>query len=97
MLEMFIAEAGENADKLEDALKRKDRELLRRTVHRMLPLWEMLRMDKELEEFRETLRDGNADSSKVEGLGTQILGLCRKLIKEAKLELEKEHGKNTDC
>ena len=97
MLEMFITEAGENADKLEDALKRKDRELLRRTVHRMQPLWEMLRIDKELEELWETLRDGNADSSKVEGLGSRILGLCRKLIREAELELEKEHGKDTDC
>ena len=48
MLDMFISESRKNIAALQSASTCKDREALRKTVHRMIPMWEMIQAERAL-------------------------------------------------
>lgn len=83
-------------ENLEFALKTSDHELLRQTIHRMFPMWEMLRIENMLVNCRKALTGTGADGKKVEEQVIRVLTACRKLTDEAEQKL-KEYGKDTDC
>lgn len=96
ILRMLITETNKNMENLEFALKTSDHELLRQTIHRMFPMWEMLRIENMLVNCRKALTGTGADGKKVEEQVIRVLTACRKLTDEAEQKL-KEYGKDTDC
>ena len=96
ILEMFITETTKNMEDLEATLKDMDREAMRQTIHRMLPMWEMLRVESVLNNFRALLKDKNSEDKQVEAQTRRVMAFCLKLINEAK-QAQKEYGKDFDC
>lgn len=96
ILRMLITETNRNMESLELALKTADHEQLRRTIHRMFPMWEMLRIENMLANCRKALAGPGADGKETEEQVIRVLTACRKLTDEAEQKL-KEYGKDTDC
>ena len=96
ILRMLVTETHKNMESLNLALKTSDRGLLRRTIHRMFPMWEMLRMESVLKNCRKALAEPGMDGKKTEEQVIRVLTVCRKLTDEAEQKL-KEYGKDTDC
>ena len=96
ILRMLLTETHKNMESLELALKTADHDLLRRTIHRMFPMWEMLRMESVLKNCRKALAEPGVDGKKTEEQVIRVLTACRKLTDEAEQKL-KEYGKDTDC
>ena len=93
---MLVTETHKNMESLNLALETSDRGLLRRTIHRMFPMWEMLRMENVLKNCRKALAEPGMDGKKTEEQVIRVLTVCRKLTDEAEQKL-KEYGKDTDC
>ena len=96
ILRMLVTETHKNMESLNLALETSDRGLLRRTIHRMFPMWEMLRMENVLKNCRKALAEPGMDGKKTEEQVIRVLTVCRKLTDEAEQKL-KEYGKDTDC
>lgn len=79
---------------LEKGLETADRHLLRETVHRMRPVWELLQTDGILEEYRNVLHDSTAGIDILKSYTEQVIVCIRELINCIEHETEKlEHGK----
>ena len=63
ILRMLVTETHKNMESLNLALKTSDRGLLRRTIHRMFPMWEMLRMESVLKNCRKALAEPGMDGA----------------------------------
>ena len=96
ILRMLVTETHKNMESLNLALETSDHGLLRRTIHRMFPMWEMLRMENVLKNCRKALAEPGMDGKKTEEQVIRVLTACRKLTDEAEQKL-KEYGKDTDC
>lgn len=96
ILRMLLTETHKNMESLELALKTADHDLLRRTIHRMFPMWEMLRMENVLKNCRKVLAEPGMDGKKMEEQVIRVLTACRKLTDEAEQKLN-EYEKDTDC
>ena len=96
ILRMLVTETHKNMESLNLALKTSDRGLLRRTIHRMFPMWEMLRMESVLKNCRKVLAEPGMDGKKMEEQVIRVLTACRKLTDEAEQKLN-EYEKDTDC
>lgn len=99
ILELFIEESERNIQELQEALKNTDREKLRTTVHRMLPVWELLQADAPLSAYSRILLDENIDKETIREETDKITDCIRELIvlsgnKIVYLEHEEE---DTDC
>ena len=99
ILGLFIEEAERSVLELQEALKKTDRDKLRETVHRMLPVWELLQADKPLQAYRRTLHDENADARTIRKETERIIDYTRELMVKAGTEIVNlEHGtEDTDC
>lgn len=99
ILGLFIEEAERSILELQEALKKTDREKLRETVHRMLPVWELLQADKPLQAYRRTLHDENADEGTIREETEKMMAYIRELVMKAGNEIANlEHGtEDTDC
>lgn len=92
MLTMFIAETNKNIEKLNTGLAKVNRNILKQTVHRMFPMWEMLQVDEVLNNYRKYLYDDNTSNEDIKSQTVQVINFSRHLIKKAKL-----YEKNLDC
>lgn len=99
ILELFIEEADRSTMELQEALKDADRTKLRETVHRMLPVWELIQADKPLQAYRETLHDETADEDRIREETEKIMAYAHELAVKAGNEIAKlKHGtEDTDC
>lgn len=99
ILELFIEETDRSVVELQEALKDADRTKLRETVHRMLPLWELIQADKPLQAYRETLHDETADEGRIREETGKIMAYAHELTVKAGNEIAKlKHGtEDTDC
>lgn len=99
ILGLFIEEAEKSIMELQEALEKPDREKLRETVHRMLPVWELLQADKPLQAYRRTLHDENTDEKILREETERIMAYTRELMMQAGNEIANlEHGtEDTDC
>ncbi len=52
MLSLVIDESRKELAEMELALKKYDRELMRKIIHRMMPVWEILGKERLLREFQ---------------------------------------------
>lgn len=98
MLELFVGESERSIAELQDALRTESRKRLRETVHRMLPLWEMLHTDNILQEYRRVLHDEHSDMRAVREETKRIITHSHELIMKAKNEITllKNETENTD-
>lgn len=98
MLELFVGESERSIAELQDALRTENRKRLRETVHRMLPLWEILHTDNILQEYRRVLHDEHSDMRTVREETKRIITHTHELIMKAKNEITllKNETENTD-
>jgi signal transduction histidine kinase/DNA-binding response OmpR family regulator len=95
MLSLVIIESEKEIEELRTAIKTSNRESMRKTVHRMIPVWEMLGKEYLLRDFQKHLHDTDSSDETICEHGIQIVEWIEKLIEEAKNELSKHE--NTDC
>lgn len=98
ILALFVGESERSIAELQDAQDAADRNRLHETVHRMLPLWEMLHADNILEEYRRILHDEHTDMKAVGEETERIVTYARELIVKAKNEITrlKDETEDTD-
>lgn len=89
MFGLVVQESERELDELEHALKGMDRMSMRQTVHRMMPVWELLGADGILSVYRNVLHDRTADDAVVTEYTRRIMALIRVLIDGARKELKK--------
>lgn len=98
LLRSFLGQSKQDMEDLESAMKNCDRNSLRETVHRMLPMWELLQMEDALYAYRALLKDDTATDDIVREHTRQIMECTAKLITEAENEIERQTNEkeNTD-
>lgn len=94
MLSMVIDESRKELVDLELALEKHDRESMRKIIHRMMPVWEMLGKESLLCEFQKELHNEGSGNEAICGYARQVIELLRKLIEET--EMERRKYENTD-
>lgn len=99
ILELFIEETERSIAELREASETVDRKRLRETVHRMLPLWELLHAGETLQTYRGVLHDEDADAESVRKETGQIVVYAHELIAKAENEINglDYETENTDC
>lgn len=94
MLSLVVMESRKEIEEFKTAIKTTNRESMRKTIHRMMPVWEILGKEHMLRDFQERLHDMNTSDETICEQGIQIIEWIEKLIKEAENELKKYE--NTD-
>lgn len=94
MMSLVIMESRKEIEELKTAIKTTNRESMRKTIHRMMPVWEILGKEHMLHDFQERLYDMNTSDETICEQGIQIIEWIEKLIKEVENELKKYE--NTD-
>ena len=89
LLESFIEQSKHDADELASAMNDCDRKKLREIVHRMQPMWELLKLDETLLAYRLLLKDSVADDNAIREHTQQILKCNTMLIEEANNEIKR--------
>lgn len=94
ILLLVVDESRNEIEDLRSALEDYDRDSMRKTIHKMIPVWEMLGKGSLLREFQEVLHDSENKYETVCHHAIQIIEQIEILIEE----IEKELGKyeNTD-
>lgn len=95
MLSLVIIESEKEIEELRTAIKTSNRESMRKTIHRMIPVWEMLGKEYLLRDFQERLHDMDSSDEFICEHAIQIIEWVKKLIEEAEKELRKYE--DTDC
>ena len=95
MLSLVVTESEKELEELESAIKITDRETMRKTIHRMMPAWEMLGKEKILRDFQKILHDNGSLDETVQEHAIQVMACLKKLMEETEEELKKHE--NTDC
>lgn len=95
MLSLVIRESGKELEDLESAMSTTDREAMRKIIHRMIPVWEMLGKDYLLREFQKMLHEEDSSDETLREYTQQVIDWLKKLIEETKNELKKYE--NPDC
>lgn len=94
MLFLVIDESRKELDGLSSALKEFDREFMRKIIHRMVPVWEMLGKESLLYDFQERLHDMDTNDETISEQSIMIMEWIEKLIIEAENELKKHEDIN---
>lgn len=94
IMSLVIMESRKEIEELKTAIKTTNRESMRKTIHRMMPVWEILGKEYMLRDFQERLHDMNTSDETICEQGIQIIEWIEKLIKETENELKKYE--NTD-
>ena len=87
ILELFVEESEKSIAELEDFLEAADRIRLRGTIHRMLPVWELLQTDDTLIIYRQMLHDENTDNEIIRKETERIIAYAHELVVKAKNEM----------
>lgn len=95
MLSLVVMESEKELEEMESADMITDREAMRKIIHRMMPVWEMLGKDNILRDFQRLLHDSDSQNETVHEHAIQIMGWLKILIEETKKELKKYE--NSDC
>ncbi len=83
ILELFVDESERNITELQAAAEKANRKQLCETVHRMFPVWELLKADTILQKYRQTLYDEHIGIEKVREETEKIIVCTRELIMKA--------------
>ena len=82
-------ESEKELKEMESADRITDRGTMRKIIHRMMPVWEMLGRDNILRDFQRILHDSDIQNETVHEHAIQTMEWLKKLIKETKNELKK--------
>ncbi len=89
MLSLVLMESRKEIEELTTAIKTINRENIRKTIHRMIPVWEMLEKEQLLRDFQEKLHDMDISDDVICENAIQIIEWIEKLINETENELKK--------
>lgn len=89
MLSLVVMESEKELKEMESADRITDRENMRKIIHRMMPVWEMLGKDNILRDFQGILHDSDIQNETVHEHAIQTIEWLKKLIEETKNELKK--------
>ena len=89
MLSLVVMESEKELVEMESADRITDRETMRKIIHRMMPVWEMLGKDNILRDFQRILHDSDIQNETVHEHAIQTMEWLKKLIEETKNELKK--------
>lgn len=95
MLSLVVMESEKELEEMESADRITDRETMRKIIHRMMPVWEMLGKDNILRDFQRLLHGSDSQNETVHEHAIQIMEWLKILIEETKKELKKYE--NSDC
>lgn len=95
MLSLVIMESEKELEEMKSADRITDRETMRKIIHRMMPVWEMLGKDNILRDFQRILHDSNIQNETVHEHTIQIMEWLKKLIEETKNELKKHENSDS--
>lgn len=95
MLSLVLMESRKEIEELTTAIKTINRESIRKTIHRMMPVWEMLEKEQLLRDFQEKLHDMDISDDVICENAIRIIEWIEKLINETENELKKYE--NSDC
>ena len=95
MLSLVVAESGKDLEEMESAIKTLDRESMRKTLHRMIPVWEILGKESLMREFQKVLHDKDSMDEIVHEYAVKVIEWLRKLIEE--IEKELRTYEDTNC
>lgn len=84
-----LMESRKEIEELTTAIKTINRESIRKTIHRMMPVWEMLEKEQLLRDFQEKLHDMDISDDVICENAIQIIEWIEKLINETENELKK--------
>lgn len=90
MFGLVAKESEKDLAELEEALRKTDREAMRRIVHRMAPVWELLGANDVLSGYRMLLHDRISSDETVREYTMRIMKQIRLLIDEVNNELRKK-------
>lgn len=98
LLELFVGESARSISEFRDALETMNRKRLREIVHRMLPLWKMLRVDNILHKYYKILHDKHASVKTVKEETDKIVACTSELMVKAENEITrlKNETENTN-
>lgn len=98
LLRSFVIQSEKDLEELSSGMNDNDRYKLRETVHRMLPMWELLQMEDVLSAYRTLLKDDTATDDTVREHTRQIMECTAMLIAEAENEIKRQTNEkeNTD-
>ena len=82
MFSLVVKESEKDLTELEEALWKTDRETMRKTVHRMAPVWELLNAGDVLFSYQKILHDRTSSNETVRGYTKRIMKQIRLLIDE---------------
>ena len=91
MFGLVAKESEKDLAELEEALRKTDREAMRRIVHRMAPVWELLGANDVLSGYRKLLHDRISSDETVREYTMRIMKQIRLLIDEVNNELRKKN------
>ena len=91
MFGLVAKESEKDLAELEEALRKTDREAMRRIVHRMAPVWELLGANDVLFGYRKLLHDKTSSDETVREYTMRIMKQIRLLIDEVNNELRKKN------
>lgn len=89
MLSLVVMESEKELKEMESADRITGRENMRKIIHRMMPVWEMLGKDNILRDFQRILHDSDIQNETVHEHAIQTIEWLKKLIEETKNELKK--------
>ncbi|ADY37683.1 Hpt sensor hybrid histidine kinase [Phocaeicola salanitronis DSM 18170] len=94
MLSLVIKESEKELEELEAAIKANDHEDMRKTIHRMMPVWEMLGKGYILRKFQTILHGKDSKDEIIHENATRITEMLRNLMEETRNELKKHEDIN---
>lgn len=97
ILWIFVRESRREVKGLEEALLTMDRELMIKTMHRMLPVWSLLQTEEILYKYRSALHDEGSSNETLEKHTRHIISFTEQLIGRAENEIKRiAYEENTD-
>lgn len=95
LLTLVANESGKEIENLKSTLKEGNWEGMRKIIHRMMPVWEMLGKESLLRELQEELHNQESNDDIIREHVLKVIASLEKLIKET--ENERKKHENTDC
>lgn len=101
VLTMLVKESETNKEELVEAIRNKDRMRIKEIIHRMFPMWEMLGIAEELQEYRNLVHDDSSGDQVMKELTLKITASLDRLVSAAENEInslirQENEKENTD-
>lgn len=101
VLTMFVKESETNKKELVEAIRNKDRMRIKEIIHRMFPMWEMLGIVEELQEYRNLVHDDCSGDQVMKEWTLKITASLDRLVSTAENEIntlirQENEKENTD-